>query len=57
MNSTLFLPKKIKVGYQKRDSTYTGKLAYVIYYDQKGKLKEDKKTELEIEKIAQSLGI
>lgn len=41
MNSTLFLPKKIKVGYQKRDSTYTGKLAYVIYYDQKGKLKKE----------------
>lgn len=41
MNSTLFLPKKIKVGYQKRDSTYTGRLAYVIYYDQKGKLKKE----------------
>ena len=41
MNSTLFLPKKIKVGYQKRGNTYTGKLAYVIYYDQKGKLKKE----------------
>lgn len=41
MTSTLFLPKKIKVGYQKRNSTYTGKLAYVIYYDQKGKLKKE----------------
>lgn len=27
------IPHKIKVGYDKREDTYTGKLAYVIYYD------------------------
>ena len=39
--SNLFIPKKIKVGYQKRDETYTGKLAYIIYYDVKGKLRKE----------------
>lgn len=37
----IYLPKKIKVGYQKRDGTYTGKLAYVIYYDAQGKLRKE----------------
>lgn len=41
MNTTIFLPKKIKVGYQERTGTYTGKLAYVIYYDQRGKLRKE----------------
>jgi hypothetical protein len=41
MNSTIFLPEKIKVGYQKRADTYTKKLAYVIYYDQKGVLRKE----------------
>ena len=41
MNTTIFLPKTIKVGYQKRSDTYTGQLAYVIYYDQKGKLRKE----------------
>lgn len=36
-----FIPKKIKVGYQNRDDTYTKKLAYVIYYDEKGKLRKE----------------
>ena len=40
--STLFIPKKIRVGFQKRDGTYTNKLAYVIYYDLKGKLRKEK---------------
>lgn len=30
------------MGFQKRDSTYTGKLAYVIYYDEKGTLRKEK---------------
>ena len=38
---SLFIPKKIKVGYQDRDDTYTGKLAYVIYYDANGKLRKE----------------
>lgn len=31
----------MKVGYQNRDGTYTGRLAYVIYYDNKGKLRKE----------------
>lgn len=38
----LFIPDKIKVGYQERSGTYTGKLAYVIYYDKTGKLRKEK---------------
>lgn len=38
---TFFIPRKIKVGYQERSSTYTGKLAYVIYYDQKDVLRKE----------------
>ena len=41
MNDKLFIPDKIKVGYQNREGTYTGKLAYVIYYDQKGELRKE----------------
>ena len=40
MHSDIFIPKKIKVGFQNRDDTYTNKLAYVIYYDEKGKLRK-----------------
>jgi len=29
---TIFIPEKIRVGYQERSDTYTKKLAYVIYY-------------------------
>jgi len=41
MKTNIFIPKKIKVGFQERDDTYTKKLAYVIYYDQKGKLRKE----------------
>jgi hypothetical protein len=37
----LNIPKKIHVGYQNRDDTYTGKLAYVIYTDEKGKVRKE----------------
>ena len=37
----LYIPEKIKVGYQNRKGTYSGKLAYVIYYDDKGKLRKE----------------
>jgi hypothetical protein len=62
MAAKLFIPEKIKVGFQKREGTYTGKLAYVIYYDEKGILKKeaswqswrDKKIpEIEIDNIPQ----
>ena len=41
MKNNIFMPDKIRVGYQKREGTYTGKLAYVIYYDEKGKLRKE----------------
>jgi hypothetical protein len=37
----IFIPKKLKVGYQKRSDTYSKKLAYVTYYDQKNKLRKE----------------
>lgn len=37
-----FIPEKLKVGFQKRDDTYTGKLGYIIYYDSKGVLRKEK---------------
>ena len=40
-NSKLFIPDKIHVGYQNRKGTYTGKLAYVIYTDKKGKKRKE----------------
>ena len=42
MDKQLFIPDKIAVGFQKREGTYTQKLAYVIYYDQKGVLRKEK---------------
>ena len=36
LKNNIFIPKTINVGYQNRKGTYTGKLAYVIYYDKKG---------------------
>ncbi|MGG1659553.1 hypothetical protein [Brevibacillus sp. NRS-1366] len=41
IKTNIFIPEKIKVGFQKRDNTYTKKLAYVIYFDQKGKLRKE----------------
>jgi hypothetical protein len=41
MNTQLFIPTKLKVGYCKRDDTYTKKLAYVIYYDSKNVLRKE----------------
>lgn len=38
---TLYIPKKINVGFQLREGTYTGKLAYIIYWDDKGKLRKE----------------
>lgn len=45
MKSTLFLPKEIKVGFTARKDTYTGKLAYIIYIDEKGVLRKEKSFE------------
>lgn len=41
MKPSLFIPKTITVGYQNRKDTYTGKLAYIIYTDEKGKLRKE----------------
>ena len=42
MNDKLFVPNNIKVGFVSRPDTYTKKLGYVIYYDQKGVLRKEK---------------
>lgn len=41
MNTNIFIPTKINVGFQNRKDTYTGKLAYIVYYDEKGKLRKE----------------
>lgn len=43
--SSIFLPKVVKVGFQNRKDTYTGKLAYLIYYDEANKLRKEKSWE------------
>ena len=40
LKSNLYIPKKIHVGYQNRSDTYTSKLAYVIYEDEKGVIRK-----------------
>ena len=40
MDIGMIIPKQIKVGYRSRGDTFTGKLAYVIYYDEKGELRK-----------------
>ena len=40
MDNSLFIPKKIKVGFNYREDTYSGKLAFAIYYDSKGVLRQ-----------------
>ena len=37
----LLIPDKLRIGFVNRDDTYTGKLAYIIYYDNKGKLRKE----------------
>lgn len=37
---SIYIPQKIRVGYQEREDTFTKKLAYVIYYDNFGKLRK-----------------
>lgn len=40
MQENMTIPKKIKVGFQDRSDTYTGKLAYIVYFDEKGVLRK-----------------
>lgn len=39
--TNLFIPKKIRVGFQNRRDTFTGKLGYIIYYDEKNKIRKE----------------
>lgn len=39
---SIFIPKTITAGFQKRYGTYTGQLAYIIYTDEKGVLRKEK---------------
>lgn len=41
MQKNLFIAPKLKVGYQNREGTYDGKLSYIIYFDEKGKLRKE----------------
>jgi hypothetical protein len=41
----VFVAPKIRVGFQNRSDTFTGQLAYIIYYDEKGKLRKEKSWE------------
>jgi hypothetical protein len=45
VNDNIFIPKKINVGFQERSDTYTKKLAYVIYFDNKNVLRKQKSWE------------
>lgn len=38
----MFVPSKIRVGFQNRSDTFTKKLAYVIYFDEKGNIRKEK---------------
>src|ERR1035437_6359770 len=40
--ANLYIPKKIKTGFQERQGTFTGKLAYINYFDDKNVLRKEK---------------
>jgi hypothetical protein len=40
--TNLYIPKKIKIGFQNRSDTFTGKLAFITYEDSKGVLRQQK---------------
>ncbi len=42
MQSNLYIPSKIRIGFQNRADTYTGKLGFVTYKDSKGILRQEK---------------
>lgn len=44
-NAKLIIPDKLRVGFQKREGTYTGKLAFVVYIDSKGVLRKERSWE------------
>ena len=38
---SIFIPETCRVGFKERQDTFTGKLAYVIYYDADKKLRKE----------------
>lgn len=38
---SLFIPSRLNVGFVKREGTFDGKLSYIIYFDEKGKLRKE----------------
>lgn len=46
MKSQLFIPEKIKIGFNKRSDTFTGKLGFVIYQDEKKVWRQQKSWEM-----------
>lgn len=40
MKTNLYIPQKIKIGFVKRNDTFTEKLAYLTYYDEKNVLRK-----------------
>ncbi len=45
MKSNIYIPKSITVGFNNRKDTYTGKLAFIVYHDDKGVLRQEKSWE------------
>ena len=43
--NNIFVANKIRVGFQNRSGCFTNRLAYVIYYDEKGKIRKEKSWE------------
>ena len=43
--TNVFIAPKLRVGFRERTDCFTGKLAYVIYYDDKGKIRKEKSWE------------
>lgn len=39
--NNFFIPKQLAIGFQNRSNTYSGKLAYVTYYDNTNKLRKE----------------
>ncbi len=42
MRNRICIPNTLCVGFQRMRDTYTGRLAYITYYDNTGKLKKGK---------------
>lgn len=42
MKENIFIPKQLHVGFQNRNNTYTGKLAYIIYEDENKNIRKEK---------------